>query len=204
MPEAVTLPNNFVTVFHSMTMDLGIELPWPRPDNYIPAHVNAPLLIWGGSSSVGQFAIQILRYYGFQNILATASTRHHDLLRSYGAAEIFDYRSDTVVEYVLKAATDIVHEYEAPIPFIVDCIGSMHGSIFPITKLAKKGSKVAILLPVIVRDSSETQDPIYELDVSKCGVWEPHVEVKGVRTHFYLQVSLRISPNPPVALTECH
>ena len=36
MQEAVTLPNNFVTAFHSLTADLGLELPWPKPDDWVP------------------------------------------------------------------------------------------------------------------------------------------------------------------------
>lgn len=72
------------------------------------------------------------------------------------------------------------------IPKILDCIASKEGSIKPISQIAKSGAKVAILLPVIVRDSSETEDPIYEMDVRKAAEWREGVETAGVRTHFYL------------------
>lgn len=64
LQEAVTLPNNFVTVFHAITTDLGIETPWPRPEGYRPEDAEKAILVWGGASSVGQYALQILRYYG--------------------------------------------------------------------------------------------------------------------------------------------
>jgi NADPH:quinone reductase-like Zn-dependent oxidoreductase len=64
LQEAVTLPNNFVTVFHSLTTNLSIETPWPRPEGYVPENADRAILVWGGASSVGLYAVQILRYYG--------------------------------------------------------------------------------------------------------------------------------------------
>ncbi|KAJ4990917.1 zinc-binding dehydrogenase [Stagonosporopsis vannaccii] len=180
LPEAVTLPNNFVTVFHAVTTDLGIQLPWPKPGGYVPSNADSPLLIWGGSSSVGQFAIQILRYYGYTNVLATASRKQHEKLRSLGAKALFDYNDQDVVASLLQAGGD------TGIPLILDCIGSKYGSIAPISQVARSGAKVAILLPVIVRDSSDIEDPVYEMDVKKAADWKAGVDARGVRTHFYL------------------
>jgi NADPH:quinone reductase-like Zn-dependent oxidoreductase len=182
MQEAVTLPNNFVTVFHALTTDLDIETPWPKPSDYVPENSDKPFLVWGGSSSVGQFAIQILRYYGYSNILTTASSKHHSKLFSFGAKQTFDYKSASVVDEILKRAGEEVK-------WVLDCIGSKDGSLAPLAKIVKKGAKVAVLLPVIVRNSSETQDPIYDMDVGKAASWAAGVNVRGVRTHFYLNVS---------------
>jgi len=185
MPEAVTLPNNFVTVFNSVNRDFGIELPWPKPESYVPPTAEQPFLIWGGSSSVGQYAIQILKFYGYKNILVTASKKHHALLESYGATHLFDYREANVIEQILETAAD-------DIPYILDCIGSQKASIEPISRLAKSGAKVAILLPIILRDSIESEGPaLYGYDVVNAAKWEEGVEVRGVRTHFYIDVSQR-------------
>ncbi|RDW89190.1 hypothetical protein BP6252_01222 [Coleophoma cylindrospora] len=178
--EAVTLPNNFVTCFHAITKDLELPLPWPLPQNYHPEHADSPILIWGGSSSVGQFALQIFRHWGYTNLLATSSTQHHKLLQSFGAKHVFDYRNSDVVESVLKAAG-------GPVPFVLDCIGSKYGSLEPISKIVARGSKVAILLPVIVKDATEDEAPIYEMDVSAAAAWKDGVVARGVRTHYYLQ-----------------
>lgn len=177
------MPNNFVTVFHTLTTDLELETPWPKPKDYRPHNADSPVFIWGGSSSVGQFAIQILRYYGYTNILAAASRKNHEKLQEMGAKKVFDYNDGNVIASILDAGN---------ILSILDCIGSKSGSIAPISKIAKKGAKVAVLLPVIVRDSSETEDPIYEMDVTKAADWEDGVDARGVRTHFYLDVSYQI------------
>jgi NADPH:quinone reductase-like Zn-dependent oxidoreductase len=189
LAEAVTLPNNFVTCFHAFNTDLGIETPWPKPDGYTPKDADEAILIWGGSSSVGQFAVQILRYYGYKNVVATASRKHHDKLRSLGAKEVFDYNDANVVDSILHYGAD------AGIPLTLDCIGSQKGSIVPISRIAKSGAKVAILLPVVVRDSTETEDPEYEMDVKVAAEWREGVDARGVRTHQYLDVSKKLPQN---------
>lgn len=187
--EAVTLPNNFVTVFHTLTADLGLQTPWPKPADYVPPDVNDAILIWGGSSSVGQFALQVLKYYGYSNLITTASAKHHSLLKTYGATYTFGYREPDVIEQI----TSSVHAESAErpaIPFILDCIGSLSGSVKPLSKIAQNGAKVAILLPVIVKDSTDTEMPEYAMDVESVVKWEDGVEAKGVRTHFYLEVNI--------------
>ena len=190
MQEAVTIPVNLCTVFHTVITDLGVDLPWPIPDGWVPAEAEKPFLIWGGSSSVGTFAVQVLRHWGFKKILVVASGKHHEHLRSLGATACFDYTKPKVVETILGA----VDTPEEPIiPYIIDCIGSMEGSLRPLTRIAQRDSKVSVMLPVIIKDATEEDEPLYEMDVSKChpDEWAPGVILKGVRTHHYLEVSER-------------
>ena len=188
----MTLPNNFVTVFHTVTADLGLPLPWPKPDGYIPPQAEDPILIWGGASSVGQYAIQILSYYGYRSVITTASPKHHKTIRSLGAAKVFDYRSPSVTSDILEACAMTVKEKPA-VPLILDCIGSSKGTVEPITKIAQKGSIVAVLLPIILKDSTEDSLPEYTFDVAAAASWAEGVNTIGVRTHFYLDVSPRSS-----------
>ncbi|KAM5373408.1 hypothetical protein ACJZ2D_007003 [Fusarium nematophilum] len=162
--EAVTVPVNLVTVFHSATADLGLELPWPIPEGYAPEQAGEPLLIWGASSSVGIFAVQVFRRWGYRNILAVASGKHHEYLRSVGATECFDYRRDDVVDRILDYTSD---RAEPRVPYILDCIGSLEGTLKPLSKIAQRSSRVAVMLPVILRDATEEAEPEYEMDVSK-------------------------------------
>ena len=76
------------------------------------------------------------------------------------------------------------------IPFVLDCIGSKLGTLAPIAKIAQKGTKVAVLLPVTVRDASETVALEYSMDVQASAGWVEGVTVSGVRTHFYLNVGI--------------
>jgi NADPH:quinone reductase-like Zn-dependent oxidoreductase len=48
------------------------------------------VLIWGGGSSIGSFAIQIAAQGGY-HVITTASIRHAKYLHSLGAAEVLDY-----------------------------------------------------------------------------------------------------------------
>ena len=189
LQAAATVPSSLVTVFHAVTADLGLELPWPIPRDRRSEHADAPILIWGGAGSVGMFALQVLRHWGYKNIIAVASSRHHEHLKNLGATATFDYGDGDVTDKILAYAGE---KGAAPrVPFILDCIGLLHGTIKPISKVAESGSRVAILLPVIVRDATETEAPIYEGDVSKCleGKWAEGVVLRGVRTHFYARVS---------------
>jgi len=187
MQEAVTLPDNLVTAFHTIKSDLGLSLPWPRPNDYSPPDAGTPILIWGGSSSVGQYALQLLRYYGYRNLLTTASKKQHEYLKSIGAAAAFDYNDPDVTRSILRyAANDCGRE--PAVPLILDCIGSQGGSVAPIAKIAQRRAKIAVLLPIVIRDATEETAPEYSMDVQGSAVWNDGVEASGVRTHYYLNV----------------
>lgn len=189
---AVTVPTNLVTVFHTVTKDLELDLPWPRDPSWTPspAAADAPILIWGASSSVGIFAIQVLRHWGYTNILAVSSARHHDYLRKLGATACFDYTSPSIVA---DMNTYVDEKHGGKIPYIIDCVGSTESTLKPLAKIARPGSIVAAMLPIIEKDATEEEEPEYEMDVANVlvGEWAEGVDFRGVRTHFYLDVSLR-------------
>ena len=191
MQEAVTVPANLVTAFHTITHDLGLPLPWPIPETWAPPESvrNAAVVIWGAGSSVGSYSVQVLRHWGYRNIVAVASTSHHPRLRELGAAECFDYRHDNVVQRLKRHVSETQGLH---VPFIIDCIGSLEGTLRPLTGLAEQGTRIAVMLPVIMKHASKTDEPIYEMDVTKClpTEWKDGVELRGTRTHFYSDVSL--------------
>ncbi|KAI1375782.1 GroES-like protein [Hypoxylon crocopeplum] len=182
MEQAITVPENFVTAFNTISTDLGLPTPWPKPDGYVPPRANDRILIWGAASSVGQLTIQVLKFYGYRHLIATASPRHHEFLKQLGAEECFDYRSPAVVGDLPKA----YQQSNGPaFPMIVDCIGSQAGSVGPISKIAQSGTTVAIMLPVIVKHATEEDAPEYSMDASTSAQWAKGVNVRGVRTFFY-------------------
>lgn len=176
--EAVTVPSNFCTAMHTITTDLELELPWPIPENWTPPEADKPILVWGAASSVGQYVLQVLKHWGYRNVLAVASAKHHSSLKDLGAAAVFDYNDKDVVLSLSSGPR---------IPYIIDCIGSLEGTLTPLSKIAENGSKVAVMLPVIVSHASSSEVPAYEMDVGNVlvGQWKDGVQVKGVRTHFY-------------------
>ncbi len=183
LSECVTVPNNFVTAWNTLLNLLGLPLPWPKTSTFTP-RTDPRILVWGGSSSVGQYALQILSYYGYCNVVTTASPRNFDLVKEYGVAHVVSYHSP---------AADLKKEIEArlegKVDLVLDCIGSRDGSVEPIAEIAETGAKVAIMLPVVIRDAADDVEPEYEMDVGEVVRWRAGVEVRGVRTHFYLDVS---------------
>ncbi|KAI3343605.1 GroES-like protein [Ustulina deusta] len=182
LEEAVTIPENLVTAFNTISADLKLPTPWPKPSDYQPPRGDERILIWGAASSVGQLITQVLKYYGYEHIVGTASPNHHAYIRGLGASEVYDYRSPTVVDDLLKGA----QEDEAPVfPLIVDCIGSQARTLTPISKIAQSGSTVAVMLPVIVKHAGNETVPEYSMDAGHSVAWATGVNVSGVRTHFY-------------------
>ncbi|KAL8940512.1 MAG: hypothetical protein Q9211_002241 [Gyalolechia sp. 1 TL-2023] len=180
LSECVTVPNNFVTAWNTLLNVLGLPLPWPKESTFTPS-TDPRILVWGGSSSVGQYALQILSYYGYRNVIATASPRNFDLVKECGVTHVVSYHSPA--EGLKK---EIEARLEGKVDFVLDCIGSRGGSLEPIAKIAETVAKVAIMLPVVIRDAADDVEPEYELDVAEVVRWRAGVEVRGVRTHFYL------------------
>ena len=185
LQQAVTTGNNFVTTWHTLTHDFEFEMPWPKPEGYVPPASNDWILVWGGSSSVGQYAIQVLKWYGYKKIIAMASKGHHEKLQRYGATQCFDYRDADVLQAVVEFAAKETGSAKPAIPYLLDCVGSQSGSVQPISKIAQAQARVAIMLPVTVREATPGTTPEYEMDVTKCADWTEGVDVIGVRTHFY-------------------
>lgn len=73
------------------------------------------VLIWGGSSSVGSYAIQLAALRGLE-VYTTASPAHHERLKALGAHEVLDYRSQDVPALLKERGVSIKHAF--------DCIGS--------------------------------------------------------------------------------
>lgn len=193
LAEAVSTPENLVTALHVLTADLGLELPWPVPRGWTPPRAEEPILVWGAASSVGTYALQVLKHWGYREVWAVASGKHHGGLRELGAKECFDYRKPGVVEEIL-AYVERSHGRDAKeprVPSILDCIGSREGTLRPLSKIAEPGSTVAIMLPVINVHACKEEAPDYEMDVNKVlpGEWAEGVQLKGTRTHHYAKVS---------------
>ncbi|KZP09738.1 NAD(P)-binding protein [Athelia psychrophila] len=58
------------------------------------AYKGKPIVVLGGSSAVGQFAIQIASYLGFSPIVTTASAHNADYLKTIGATHFVDRKAD--------------------------------------------------------------------------------------------------------------
>ncbi|KAL4911711.1 chaperonin 10-like protein [Aspergillus aurantiobrunneus] len=69
------------------------------------------ILVWGGSSSVGLYTIQLASYLGFE-VLTTCSPKHAELVRTYGAQHVFDYKDEEVVTKIQNAVPNLAHTFD--------------------------------------------------------------------------------------------
>lgn len=79
---------------------LGLALPTAEAPRR-----GATVLVWGGSTSVGSNAIQLLHNAGYR-VLTTASPKNHDYVRSLGAEAAVDYHSRTAVNELVALLHD--------------------------------------------------------------------------------------------------
>jgi NADPH:quinone reductase-like Zn-dependent oxidoreductase len=75
---------------------LGLTLP-----NANPVQRHETVLVWGASTSVGINAVQLARNAGYR-VVATASPRNFDWVRSLGAAEVVDRTSANAVQELVS------------------------------------------------------------------------------------------------------
>ncbi|KAL2842571.1 putative zinc-binding dehydrogenase family oxidoreductase [Aspergillus pseudoustus] len=118
----------------------------------------ASVLVWGGSSSVGLYAIQLASIYGF-DVVTTCSTKHTDLVRSHGANHVFDYKDPHVVEKIRQAAPDL--------GYIFDTIGNRKSSALASQALRATGGKLCTVRP----GKANTEDVTERASVSDVLVW---------------------------------
>ncbi|KAG9296640.1 hypothetical protein G9A89_002911 [Geosiphon pyriformis] len=79
------------------------------------------ILVWGGATSVGAYAIQLAKLSGL-TVIATASPRNHEYIRNLGADYLIDYNGHDVIgqinaitNYNLKYVVDTVSSQTANI-----------------------------------------------------------------------------------------
>ncbi|KAJ3545784.1 hypothetical protein NMY22_g2297 [Coprinellus aureogranulatus] len=136
IPVAMTAP--YVGLYNEIPYGFGFDTP-VRPENRAK-YRGVPILILGGSSAVGQFAIQLARLSGFGPIIATASLKHEAALKALGATHVLD-RNGAVTQAQIEAITSL------PIKNIVDGISSAETQKQGFDILAPGGKQI-IFLPL--------------------------------------------------------
>jgi NADPH:quinone reductase-like Zn-dependent oxidoreductase len=96
---------------------------------------DSSILIYSGGSNVGLFAIQLAKRAGL-HVVVTASPRSFDLVKSYGADSVFDYRSPTAASEISKAYPDITKA--------LDCFSEGNSSQF-CAEVLKRGRVITLL-----------------------------------------------------------
>ena len=157
--QAAVLPLALSTASTGLFQQDHLALPLPTID---PPDRKETVLVWGGSTSVGSNAIQLARCAGYR-VLATASPRNFDYVRSLGAEAAVDYHSRTAVEEFVAALAD------SPLAGTL-AIGS--GSLSPTLSIASKAPgrrRIATAQPSLLTRIQLLRSPRQGVQVSS--IW---------------------------------
>ncbi|KAI0741851.1 GroES-like protein [Daedaleopsis nitida] len=122
---------------HPQATSIKLTPPWE--DGGMTKYAGQPALVLGGSSSVGQYALQMAKLQRFAPIITTASPKHAEHLKSLGATHILDRAlSPDALLAALRTLTA-----EAPLVYAFDAISTEETQSLAYSALAPGGALVA-------------------------------------------------------------
>ncbi|KAF2502723.1 putative alcohol dehydrogenase [Lophium mytilinum] len=117
--EAATLPTNLIASLVGLfdgTAGLGIPAPWTEAAKTFD-YKGATLLILGGGSNCGRFAVQLAKVAGIGTIVSVGGSEEE--LKGYGATKVLDRHGgdEAVLERIRKVVgDDLVYAFDAVNP----------------------------------------------------------------------------------------
>lgn len=123
--EAATLTLNPLTSFFALFWDKGLGIPSPLETEKAKSfdYATQKILIIGGGSACGKFAVQWCKHVGFGTIVAVASrSRNEEELKSLGATHVIDRHG--TIEEINSAVRDIVGD---ELVYALDCVSKAPG-----------------------------------------------------------------------------
>jgi NADPH:quinone reductase-like Zn-dependent oxidoreductase len=145
----------------------GMIPPWEKGGRDVGQ--GKSIVIIGGASSVGQYAIQMARLSGYSRIVTNASSNNHEFLKNIGAHAVLD-RSASTPTAILEATGGL------PLDFVFDAISAPSTQKLGIQILQKANApgRHLVTVHVVVPDIPDPEAKA--LGQSK----EPLVEIKQV------------------------
>ncbi|KAM0251513.1 hypothetical protein ACHAQJ_008135 [Trichoderma viride] len=140
LESGASLPLSFMTAAIALYQSLGLPLPSTL---HKAGSEKTPILIWGGATAVGAYALQLATLSNLGPIITVAGSGI-DFVKSLNAADhIIDYRTGDVAQKIIAAAGS------AKIKLVFDAVSSA-GSHKPITEVlvASGGGTVNMVDPV--------------------------------------------------------
>ncbi|KAG8157349.1 hypothetical protein KVR01_012733 [Diaporthe batatas] len=167
-----------VPLAEAATVPLAAATAWlalfSKDSLYIPRSPGKELavLIWGGSSCVGQFAVQISAMHGFK-VITTCSEHNFDLVKSLGAHHVFNYRDSDVVKKVRDVAPDL--------EYVFDTIGNSDSSTLASQGIKESGGRLCTVRPGKVNTESVSK----QTTVTDVLVWTAFLKDHRYKSFFW-------------------
>jgi NADPH:quinone reductase-like Zn-dependent oxidoreductase len=170
--EGAIFPMAMATVCITLFVNLGI----PKPPAVIE-NKGEVMLVWGASSSVGLAAVQVARAIGL-TVWGTASPKNHELVKSVGASEVFDYRSPNVVSEILGTA----EKAGVTITRVLDSI-SENGTLELASDVLVKGGKGGDMVTVL--DWPEDLEKLKNVSLSQTAAYRTGADCAEIGAWFF-------------------
>ncbi|KAF5326959.1 hypothetical protein D9619_004334 [Psilocybe cf. subviscida] len=138
----VTLSAAYVGLYQSAPDGLGLTPPTSSETQGV--YGGTPLVIIGGTGSVGQNVIQLAKLSGCSPIIATASPSQFEHLKSLGATHVFDRKlSATELKAAISAICPIPLKYAFDAISIPETQEIAHNAL-------DEGGQIAIISPIAI------------------------------------------------------
>lgn len=175
--EAVVVPVGWWTAASAILDKANLGL---CPPTFVPRKCEKTVLVWGGSSSVGCNAIQILRLAGYA-VVATASTRNHVFLKTLGVAYTVDYQSPNCKGEILEALEG------QHLAGVLDCVSSIRTLQQCVQIVRAHPNSVKKVVSVNPVHESESKDGV---EVTQASMSKFHRDVAGPVWKDFMPVAL--------------
>lgn len=145
--EAASWPTGINTTGQGMYGPDGLGLPEPEQQQQQQSATaeKVPVLIYGGSTNTGLWAIQYAKLSGLR-VITTCSEKNFEAVKALGADEVFDYRDEKCGEKIREVTRN-------GLKFVFDCVSE--GSSMEVCCSSSSWAAAAVL----VRNISDNQPP---------------------------------------------
>ncbi|TCD61761.1 hypothetical protein EIP91_007963 [Steccherinum ochraceum] len=146
--QAATVPLALATAalgLYNAGNGVGLVAPWKEGGR--GKYAGQPLVLLGGSTSVGQFVLQLAKISGLSPIIATASPRNFDLVKAFGATHVIDRKLSA--SEIAAAVKDVTSD---PVKIVYDAISLEHTQLLAYSVLSLGGTLVLLLPSLIPED----------------------------------------------------
>ncbi len=113
--EASTFPINALTAGVALFSHDGLNIPFPGTEGSEGFdYANQMVVVRGGGTNTGKFAIQMLRNAGIGKIIVTASLSRTEELKGYGATHVIDRKAPDVKDQIRAiVGDDLIYVYDS-------------------------------------------------------------------------------------------